>query len=134
MTDVAGNSMACFAEYLVQDKSPEEICAARKDLIERARSGKLTVREMTGGSFTISNLGLRRIQYFTPIINRPQIAILGIGQVVCKPVALAVDEISVRPMLGLSLTSDHRVVDGDPSGSFLTYLCDTIENSRGTFS
>lgn len=114
--------------FNVHDKSLEEITAARRDLITRARANKLTIAEMTGGSFTISNLGLRRVQYFTPIINTPQVAILGVGKIINKPSVNEFGEIVVSPMIGLSLTSDHRVVDGDPSGEFLGLLADCIEN------
>ncbi|WP_417318805.1 2-oxo acid dehydrogenase subunit E2 [Emcibacter sp.] len=123
------NGLMAPTIFDVQDKSLEDICAARKDLIERARAGKLTVPEMTGGSFTVSNLGLRRIHYFTPILNRPQVAILGIGQVQRKPVVLENDELAIRPMMGLSLTTDHRGIDGDPSGAFLTNLAGIIEKN-----
>ncbi|MFC7051012.1 2-oxo acid dehydrogenase subunit E2 [Emcibacter nanhaiensis] len=123
------NGLMAPTIFDVQDKSLEDICAARKGLIERARNGKLTVREMTGGSFTVSNLGLRRIHYFTPILNRPQVAILGIGQVKRKPVVLGNGDIASQPMMGLSLTTDHRIVDGDPSGQFLTKLSESIEKA-----
>lgn len=114
--------------FNVQDKTLAEISVARKDLIARARIGKLTVPEMTGGTFTISNLGLRRVHYFTPIINSPQVAILGIGHIVKRPwVEETTGDITVAPVMGLSLTTDHRVVDGDPSGEFLGLLCDRLE-------
>lgn len=112
----------------VNAKSKEQICIDRKDLINRARKGNLTIPEMTGGSFTVSNLGLRRIHYFTPIINAPQVAILGVGRIEKKPWVNSDDKIIVAPVMGLSLTTDHRIVDGDPSGEFLSCLCDRIEN------
>ena len=124
------NGLMAPTIFNVQDKNLEEICAARKDLIERARAGKLTVREMTGGSFTVSNLGLRRVRYFTPILNRPQIAILGVGQIERKLLVEEDDGVGIKPMMGLSLTTDHRVLDGDPSGLFLTKLSETIEKNR----
>ena len=73
---------------------------------------------MTGGSFTISNLGMLEIDVFTPIINQPESAILGIGRVMDKPVAVG-GEVVIRPMMVLSLTADHRVIDGAPAAAFL---------------
>lgn len=110
----------------VGSKSLPEISEARRDLVARAKSGKLTVPEMTGGTFTISNLGQTRVRYFTPILNTPQIAMLGIGTITERPVAEN-GNIVVKPMVGLSLTTDHRVVDGEPSGRFLTDLCEHLE-------
>lgn len=104
----------------VQDKSLEEISEARRDLIERAKTGALTVLEMTGGTFTISNLGMTRVRYFTPIINSPQIAILGLGQLKGR-------ELAEDYTMGLSLTADHRAVDGYPCGMFLGRLAEVIE-------
>ncbi|WP_411819931.1 2-oxo acid dehydrogenase subunit E2 [Hyphococcus formosus] len=112
----------------IQSKTITQISEARKELLERARKGKLTVPEMTGGSFTISNLGLTRVQFFTPIINAPQIAMLGFGRIEMKPVANAKEDVVIRPMMGVSLTADHRVVDGAPAGRFLTDFCTAIEN------
>lgn len=123
------NGLVAPTIFDVQNKTLEEISSSRKDLISRARSGKLTVPEMTGGTFTISNLGLRHIHYFTPIINAPQVAILGIGQMIKKTWVGQDDEVSIKHVMGLSLTTDHRVIDGDPSGKFLGLLCDIIENA-----
>ena len=73
---------------------------------------------MQGGTFTITNLGMYGIDAFTPIINLPQAAILGIGRIVCKP-AVYEGEVVPRQMVALSLTFDHRVVDGGPAARFL---------------
>jgi pyruvate dehydrogenase E2 component (dihydrolipoamide acetyltransferase) len=109
-------------------KSLDEIAAARADLVDRARRGKLTVPEMTGGTFTISNLGGTRVNHFTPIVNVPQIAILGLGRIVQRPVVAPDGSIVARPIMGLSLTTDHRAVDGQPAGLFLSDLADYLEN------
>ncbi len=101
--------------------------AGRKDLVARAKAGKLSVAEMTKGTFTVSNLGLSRVRHFTPIINIPQIAILGIGQTVQQPTVAADGSLTVRSVMGLSLTFDHRAVDGGPAAAFLTTLCELIE-------
>ncbi|WP_295557800.1 2-oxo acid dehydrogenase subunit E2 [uncultured Hyphomicrobium sp.] len=106
--------------------SLEQRIEARRDLVERARINKLSVKEMTAGTFTLSNIGLSRVRYFTPILNMPQVAILGIGESGVRP--WAVDgRIVARPVMGLSLTFDHRAVNGAPAANFLTDLCLAIE-------
>ncbi len=115
------------ALYAVQDKSIAEVAKARKALIQRCRDNRLTVEEMTSGTFTISNLGLRRIHYFTPVINAPQMAILGVGRVTRRAWVDGSDKVSVRPVLGLSLTVDHRAIDGDDAGAFLSALVERLE-------
>ena len=99
-------------------KSLRRIAAETASLIEGAHQGRLGNEAMQGGTFTITNLGMYGIDAFTPIINLPQAAILGIGRIVCKP---AVHEGAVVPrqMVALSLTFDHRVVDGAPAARFL---------------
>jgi len=99
----------------------------RKLLAEKANTQKLSVREMTGGSFTISNLGLSRVKFFTPILNPPQIAILGVGETRLVPVVTNDGTIVAKPLMGLSLTFDHRAVNGAPAAAFLSELCQTIE-------
>jgi len=104
-----------------------ERSAARRELQTRARSGKLSVPEMTGGTFTVSNLGLSRVRHFTPIVNLPQIAILGIGETRLKPWVMEDGQISVRRIMGLSMSFDHRALDGGPAAAFLSDLCEQIE-------
>ena len=111
-------------------KSLEEIALSRKNLVARTRAGKLDVKDMTGGTFTISNLGLTRVEHFTPILNAPQIAILGIGRIVNRPCVLASGDIGSRAEMGLSLTTDHSIVDGLSSGEFLTTLANAIEKMK----
>lgn len=101
--------------------------AARQDLAARAKVNKLSVAEMTGGSFCISNLGLTRVEHFTPILNTPQIGILGIGRMHDRPMREADGSIGLRPFIGLSLTFDHRAIDGAPAADALTTLCRDIE-------
>lgn len=110
--------------------SLEERIAARRDLVERARVNKLSVKEMTAGTFTISNIGLSRVRFFTPILNMPQVAILGIGESGLRPWVVGEGRIEPRPIMGLSLTFDHRAVNGAPAGAFLTDLCAAIEQFR----
>ncbi|PLS21199.1 2-oxo acid dehydrogenase subunit E2 [Neptunicoccus cionae] len=104
--------------------------AARQDLAARARINKLTVTEMTGGTFTVSNLGLTRVEHFTPIINASQICILGIGCMTDRAVRSAEGGIELRPHVGLSLTFDHRALDGAPAGDLLTTICEEIEGMQ----
>ncbi|MEL6349727.1 MAG: 2-oxo acid dehydrogenase subunit E2, partial [Myxococcota bacterium] len=99
----------------------------RRDLIARARSNQIRVPEMKGGTFTLSNLGRSRVQFFTPILNIPQIAICGLGRIAPRACPSEDGTIAWRPHLGLSLTFDHRAVDGAPAAAFLTGLCERLE-------
>ncbi|MBQ2277528.1 MAG: 2-oxo acid dehydrogenase subunit E2 [Clostridia bacterium] len=101
-----------------------EMSAQTKALAGKAREGKLSPDEMSGGSFTISNLGSMGVESFTPVINPPQTAILG---VCCTTNRVKADG-KVYPAMGLSLTFDHRAVDGAPAAKFLKELCTALEN------
>jgi pyruvate dehydrogenase E2 component (dihydrolipoamide acetyltransferase) len=95
-------------------------------LIEQARVQRLTVEQMQGGTFTVTNLGMHGIDAFTPIINLPQVAILGVGRITREP-AVVNEQIVPRDMVALSLTFDHRAVDGGPAARFLDELRGAIE-------
>jgi len=95
-------------------------------LVDKARAGRLSPLEMQGGSFTITNLGAYRIDGFTPIINPPETAILGVGRIADKPVVVD-GKIKARTMCTLSLSFDHRVVDGVPAAAFLARLAELLE-------
>lgn len=101
-----------------------DLSAETKVLAGKAREGKLSPDEMSGGSFTVSNLGSMGVESFTPVINLPQTAILG----VCCTVNRLKADGSVYPAMGLSLTFDHRAVDGAPAAKFLKELCDALAN------
>ncbi|UCE15538.1 MAG: 2-oxo acid dehydrogenase subunit E2 [Candidatus Bathyarchaeota archaeon] len=105
----------------------KEVSSKLKELVEKAREGKLTREEMSGGTFTITNLGMFGVDMFTPIINPPENAILGVGRVVEKPV-VADGKIMVKPVMRLSLSFDHRVVDGAPAARFLQNVKTALEN------
>lgn len=107
-----------------EKKSLAEIAAETKVLAGKAREGKVSPDEMTAGSFTVSNLGSMGVESFTPVINPPQTAILG---VCCTTNKLKADG-TVYPAMGLSLTFDHRAVDGAPAAKFLKELCTALEN------
>ena len=101
------------------------------DLAMKSRNKKLTPDDITGGTFTITNYGVFGTIFGTPIINQPEVAILGVGSVVKKPVVIEVDEtdtIAVRHIMALTLSFDHRLIDGMLGGKFLKYLKDTLEN------
>ena len=104
-----------------------EISEQVKSFAERARSNQLTPGELQGGTFTITNLGNFGIDAFTPIINPPESAILGVGRILKKPVVHN-DEIVIRSMLTLSLTFDHRVIDGAPAAQFLQTVSGYIQD------
>lgn len=99
-----------------------------RDLITRAQSRTCTVDELSGGTFSITNLGQYGIEFFTPILNPPQSAILGLGAIRREAVVLDDDSIVGRLQIPLSLTFDHRVVDGAPAARFLQALGRAIEN------
>jgi pyruvate dehydrogenase E2 component (dihydrolipoamide acetyltransferase) len=97
-----------------------------KTLGRAARENKLKPEEMKGGTFTISNLGMYAIDAFTPVINQPESAILGVGRIQEKPVGVN-GCIELRPMMSVSLSFDHRVIDGAPAAAFLTDLKSILE-------
>ena len=111
----------------VEQKGLAAICAEAKDLSKRAREQKLRPDELKGSTFTISNLGMYPIDVFTPIINQPEIAILGVGRTQEKPVVVN-GEIVIRPMMTVSLSFDHRVIDGAPAAEFLAEVKRILEN------
>jgi pyruvate dehydrogenase E2 component (dihydrolipoamide acetyltransferase) len=99
-------------------------------LIARARAGQCTPHELRGGTFTITNLGMYDVDAFTPVINLPECAVLGVGRVVARPVVVdeAAERVAVRKMLALSLTFDHRIVDGAPAARFLQRVKRLVEH------
>lgn len=110
----------------VDKKALDEVAKTSGELIQKALEGNLTGDEMKGGTFTVSNLGSRGIDRFTPIINGNQSAILGVGCVKEKPAAVD-GALVIRPSMVLSLTADHRVIDGAPAADFLSTLKRILE-------
>jgi pyruvate dehydrogenase E2 component (dihydrolipoamide acetyltransferase) len=106
----------------------EEICAACKTLIEKARTGKLLPDDFTGNTFTVSNLGPFGVDHFTAIINQPDSAILAIGQIKDRPVVIN-GGIHIRPIMKLTLSSDHRVIDGVLAAQFMARLKEILETA-----
>ncbi len=110
-----------------EEKSLSEIAQAAEALIEAVRSGSITMDDITGGTFTITNLGSHGITYFSPIINQPELAILGVCAMMDTPVVRN-GEVTVRPMMNLCLSADHRVIDGAVGAAFLRRICELLEN------
>ena len=104
-----------------------EIEAEIKRLAIRARDGKITVDEMTGGTFTISNGGVFGSMLSTPIINPPQSGILGMHNILERPVAVD-GKVEIRPMMYVALSYDHRIVDGRESVGFLVAVKEALED------
>jgi len=107
-----------------------EMAAQSAELAKRAKNGDLSAEQVVGGSFTISKLGAYGIDAFTPIINPPQVAILGIGRVQERPQKRG-GELVWRHTCVLSLTFDHRVTDGAPAAKFLRALAGFISDEAG---
>jgi pyruvate dehydrogenase E2 component (dihydrolipoamide acetyltransferase) len=109
-------------------KSIEEIAVEISELSRKAEDGKLSLGEIQGGTFTISNTGAKGGFYGTPIINYPQAAILGIHSIKEKPVILPNREIGIGNVMGMSLSFDHRIIDGQPAGLFMNDVKSLLEN------
>jgi pyruvate dehydrogenase E2 component (dihydrolipoamide acetyltransferase) len=110
----------------VDTKNIIQISAELAVIAEKAKARKLTVEDMEGGCFTISNLGGIGGTYFTPIVNVPEVAILGMSRSVTEPVFVD-GEFEPRLMMPLSLSYDHRLIDGADAIRFLRWVCDALE-------
>ena len=115
------------------DPSFGSIAVVRRDLMERARVGKLRPSDLKGGTFTISNLGMFAVDAFTAIITPPQAAILAVGSIKDRVVAVGGGP-AVRPMMTLTLSADHRVTDGARAAEFLRDLAEAIANPQSSLS
>ncbi len=104
-----------------------QIAAGARELARKAREGSLTVDEVTGGTFTISNVSMFEVDGLTPILKPPETGILGVGRVKEKP-AVHNGEIAIRSMMFLNLTIDHQIVDGAPAADFLQTLARYLAN------
>jgi len=118
-------------------RSADEISFAEiekniKTISEKARDGKLTIDDLQGGTFTISNGGVYGSMLSTPILNPPQSGVLGMHNIVERPIAIN-GEIKIRPVMYLALSYDHRIIDGKDSVSFLKLLKENIEDPRKLF-
>lgn len=97
-----------------------------RDLAAKARDNKISLDEISGSTFTLTNLGTYGVEFFTPVINPPECAILGIGKIAPKPVVYN-GQICARDMIGLSLSFDHRITDGKPAAEFLQTISNLIQ-------
>lgn len=103
-----------------------QISAEIKALAEKARNNELETDQISGGTFTLTNIGMFGMESFTPIINQPEVAILGVNTIIDTP--MVVDgQVVIKPMMNLSLTADHRVVDGSVAAAFVARLKELIE-------
>lgn len=114
----------------VQDKPLAAISAEIKEFADRLKAGKINPNWFTGGTFTISSLGMFDIETCTPIIHAPEAAILCVGATKKKPVVLENDEIAVRPMATFSLTLDHSAMDGVPGAVFLKTIGEILADAN----
>jgi pyruvate dehydrogenase E2 component (dihydrolipoamide acetyltransferase) len=109
-----------------QDLSLVGLARRMKDLAAKTVSGSIAVEDLTGGTFTVTNLGALGVESFTPVLNPPQVAVLGVGAVGLKAVRKPDGNIEFVDSIALSLTLDHQVVDGAPGARFLAVLRDKI--------
>ena len=114
--------------FKADTKSLLEISREVKDLAAKARSGSISPDLLSGGTFTVTNLGSFGVESFTPVINPPQTGILGVCTTVQRPRQAADGSIQLYPAMGLSLTYDHRAVDGAPASRFMKQLCSNLEH------
>lgn len=122
-----GDLLVAPALFDAEQLDVDGLAEARRVLSGKALAGKLSVRELTGATVTVSNLGLSRVHHFTPILNVPQVAIVGIGCNQQRLQRAADGSLVEADFLGLSLTFDHRAVNGGPAAAFLDALCERIE-------
>jgi len=113
------------------EMSIEKFSAEVKNLAGACREGTISPDNLSGGSFTLTNLGMLGVETFTPVLNAPEVAILGVGGIVVKPKRTESGEIEYVDTLPLSLTIDHQAVDGAPAARFLQSLVERLENNPG---
>jgi pyruvate dehydrogenase E2 component (dihydrolipoamide acetyltransferase) len=110
-------------------KQLAEISSELEELADRARQGKLSKEQVTGGTFTVTNLGMYGVDMFLPIINPPEAAILATGRIAEKPVIVN-KEVTAKPLMTLTLAYDHRVIDGAPAAVFLRKIKKILEEAQ----
>lgn len=113
----------------VKDVTSKDIHVVAKetnDVVFRTKNNKITMDDITGGTFTITNLGMMGIENFSPIINQPEVSILGVTKVIDTPVVID-GQIAVRPLMNLNLVADHRVIDGAYAAKCLSRIKELME-------
>ncbi|UCC27237.1 MAG: 2-oxo acid dehydrogenase subunit E2 [Candidatus Bathyarchaeota archaeon] len=123
----AENGLFVPVVHNANKKSLIQVTSALKELVEKVRDGRLAKEDVSGGTFTITNLGMYGVDMFIPIINPPEAAILGVGKTTEKPVVID-GKMRIRPMVCLSLSYDHRIVDGAPAAKFLQKVKQILES------
>ncbi|SDX12352.1 pyruvate dehydrogenase E2 component (dihydrolipoamide acetyltransferase) [Marininema mesophilum] len=113
----------------VDRKSIFTLAEEIRDVVDRTRNKKASVEDLKGSTFSITNIGSFGGQYFTPIINYPEVAIFGMGKMADRPVAVD-GEVVIRPMMNVSLSIDHRLIDGDVAARFLNHVKELLENPK----
>ena len=108
------------------EKTPVELAQSVRDLVRRAKSGGLGIAELSGSTFSLTNLGSYNIENFTPLINPPEVGILGVGRVTQQPAVMPNGDIEARSIGYFSLTFDHRAWDGAPAAEFLSAITDNL--------
>ena len=114
----------------IRDLPADKIAQERRELTNKAKAGNLSSEDLQGGTFTVSNLGVHGVESFDPIINPPQVAIVGVNALDEQPSAVVDDELTFEGVLPLNLTFDHRVVDGADAARFLETLAERLETPR----
>jgi pyruvate dehydrogenase E2 component (dihydrolipoamide acetyltransferase) len=115
--------------HKADSKKIPDLCSERRELTERARAGRLRPADIVGGTFTISNLGMYKVDAFSAIITPPQAAVLAVGSVSDRVVPVE-GKPGIRPLLTMTLSSDHRVVDGARAAEFMSDLANAIREPQ----
>ena len=111
--------------------SLDNLSSGIRGLAEECREGTIQPDQLTGGTFTLTNLGMLGVDHFTPVLNVPEVAILGVGGISIRPVRGEAGEVNFVDSIALSLTMDHQAIDGAPAARFLKDLVETLENYSG---
>ena len=128
---VAASTAAGLVVPVIRSADTKHVATVAKELAaiqEKATTGRFATEDLTGGTFTISNLGMYGIDHFSAIINAPQSAILAVGRIARRPVCLGDADIGVRSMMDLTLSVDHRVLDGAVGAEFLSDLSSMLQD------
>ena len=113
--------------HRLQGAGLADIAGKRREVVTKARTGKLAMRDISDGTFTVSNLGMLGIDQFDAILNPPQVAILAVGSTAQTPIVVD-GEVQVRPIASFTLTCDHRAVDGATGAALLTGIRDALQS------
>jgi len=128
----SGTMGSGIAAHLCNANVPVTLLDLTTEISEKAREGNLTIEDLQGGTFTISNGGVYGSMLSTPILNPPQSGVLGMHNIVERPIVVE-GEVRVRPVMYLALSYDHRIIDGKDSVSFLKTIKENLEDPRRLF-